>query len=123
VYGIIAAAVNTLVSFILFYYVSQFISNRHFKIPYENAKLTLMIFVGSLIACAVYFVSEIRVSNIIFKLFLTALFPIILFGFKFYEKAELEILLNPGKLVEFIKGLFQGAKKPEEESADGGMVE
>ncbi|OGU68975.1 MAG: hypothetical protein A2499_15055 [Stygiobacter sp. RIFOXYC12_FULL_38_8] len=123
VYGIIAAAANTLISFILFYYVSQLISNRHFKIPYENAKLALMIIVGSLMACVVYLLPAISIGNMILKLFITALFPIVLFVFKFYEKAELEILLNPKKLLEFIKGLFQGAKKSEIESAYGGIDE
>lgn len=113
-YGIIAAALNTLISFILFYYVSQLISDKHYKIPYENAKLVLMVLVGSLISCAVYFVTEISIRNMVLKLFLTALFPVILFLFKFYEKAELNILLNPNKLLEFIKGLFVGAPKPEE---------
>ncbi|MDP2039445.1 MAG: oligosaccharide flippase family protein [Ignavibacteria bacterium] len=114
-YGIIAAAANTLISFILFYYVSQFISDRHFKIPYENAKLALMIIVGSLMAGVVYFLPTISIVNMILKLFITLLFPVVLFAFQFYEKAELEILLNPNKLFDFLKGLFKGAKKPEAE--------
>jgi hypothetical protein len=73
-----------------------------------------MVLVGSLISCAVYFVTEINIRNMVIKLFLTALFPVILFLFRFYEKAELNILLNPNKLFEFIKGLFVGTPKPEE---------
>jgi O-antigen/teichoic acid export membrane protein len=122
-FGIIAAAANTLISFVLFYYVSQFISDKYFKIPYENSKLVLMIVVGSLISCAVYFASEISLTNIIFKLFLTALFPVVLFGFKFYEQAELEILLKPSKLKEFITGLFASGKNQQPKAADGGIEE
>ncbi len=110
VYGIIAAAVNTLISFLLFYYVTLFTSNKYFKIPYENSKIILMISLGSVLASSVYFISEIKFTNMILKLFITILFPLILFVFKFYEKAELEILLNPSKLKDFLFGLFKSNK-------------
>lgn len=119
IYGITAAAVNTLVSFILFYFISQFISDKHFKIPYENGKLVLMIVVGSIISGFVYFIPGISAGNFIFKLFLTAMFPVVLFGFKFYEKAELEILLNPSKLKGFLFDLFRSNKNtPAEQTVE-----
>ncbi|KAF0150789.1 MAG: polysaccharide biosynthesis protein [Ignavibacteria bacterium] len=114
-FGIIAAAVNTLISFVLFYCVSQFISDKHFKIPYENGKLVLMIIVGSVLSCSVYVITEIGIVGILFKLFLTAIFPVVLFAFKFYEKAELEILLNPHKLKDFLFSLFSGNKNAQAE--------
>ncbi|MEW6653290.1 MAG: oligosaccharide flippase family protein [Bacteroidota bacterium] len=109
-FGIIAAAANTLISFVLFYCASQFMSNRYFKIPYENGKLVMMIIVGSVLSCSVYLITEISIGSIIFKLFLTALFPVVLFMFKFYEKAELEILLNPYNLKEFLVSFFSSNK-------------
>lgn len=109
-YGIIAAAVNTLISFVLFYFITQFASDKYYKIPYENSKIILMIILGSVLAGAVYFISGISFVNVILKLFITILFPLILFVFKFYEKAELEILLNPSKLKNFLLGLFKSNK-------------
>lgn len=114
-FGITAAAVNTLISFVLFYYISQFVSDKYFKIPYENSKIVLMIFTGSLLSGFVYIIQEISIGNIIYKLLITASFPFILFGFKFYEKAELEILLNPAKLKDFLTGLFRSNKDEQTE--------
>jgi O-antigen/teichoic acid export membrane protein len=114
VYGITAAAANTLVAFVIFYVITQILSDKHFKIPYENRKLLLLLFIGIILCCPVYFLS---VSNKILewgiKLLLTAIFPIILIPFGFYEKAELEILKSPAKMLSFVKGIFSGAEKSE----------
>ncbi|MDF1611978.1 oligosaccharide flippase family protein [Stygiobacter electus] len=105
-FGIIAAAVNTLVSFLLFYIVTQIVSNIYYKIPFENFKLVLMILLGLLLSLPVYFFSQIKIEFILLKLLLVLLFPFVLFIFKFYEKAELEILTSKEKIVAFTKDLF-----------------
>jgi len=110
IFGIIAAAVNTLISFLLFYYVTQFISGKYFKIPYENSKIVIMVVIGSVLAGSVYFLSEISIINFIIKFLIALLFPVLLHFFKFYEKAELDILLNPAKLKAFLFDLFRSNK-------------
>jgi hypothetical protein len=49
--------------------------------------------------------------SITIKLIVTAIFPFILYPFNFYEKAELEILRSPKKILEFAKGIFNQSSK------------
>jgi len=111
-YGIVAAAVNTLVSFIIFYFVTQVVSDKYYKIPYENTKLLLLISTGTVLSSLIYFLPSTDLFvDIILKLILTVSFPFLLFTFKFYEKAELEILTSPSKMLDLAKGIFKGAKE------------
>lgn len=110
-FGIIAAAVNTLISFLVFYLVTQFASNIYYKIPYENIKLFLMIILGSILSLPIYFFNEIKVEFILIKLFIVLIFPFILFLFNFYEKSELDILKSREKIIAFTKDLLSINKK------------
>lgn len=113
-----AAAVNTLISFIIFYIATQNFSGRYFKINFENRKLLLMIVTGSALASAVYLLPAMNlVLRLITKLSLVIIFPFILFVFKFYEKAELEILTSPAKIIDFIKGIMKGTGKSPDDSS------
>jgi O-antigen/teichoic acid export membrane protein len=119
-FGIIAAAINTLVSFFIFYLVTQFISNKYFRIEYENNKLFLMIMTGSILASGIYLLPEMNLFlSFLVKIILVSFFPFILFFFKFYEKAELEILTSPKKMIDFLKGVFKGSGK---EPVDPGTI-
>ncbi len=111
-YGITAAAVNTLIAFAVFYFVTQVISNKYFSVPYENKKLFLLLIIGTALSSIIYFMPDTNLFlSIIIKFFITAIFPFILLLFNFYEKAELEILKSPKKILEFVKGIFnQGSK-------------
>lgn len=116
-YGIMAAAVNTLVSFLIFYIVTQIVSDKYFKIDFENYKLFLMIAVGSVFAAAIYFLPTMNtVLLIIVKLLLVIIFPFVLYIFKFYEKAELEVLASPSKLFDFVKGIMKGTRNPTDDT-------
>lgn len=109
-FGIMAAAVNTLVSFVIFYIVTQAVSDKYFKIDFENYKLFLMIVVGSAFSAAIYFLPAMNtVLLIVVKSLLVIIFPFVLFIFKFYEKAELEVLTSPAKILDFVKGIMKGA--------------
>jgi len=111
-FGIIAAAINTLAAFVIFYFLTQILSDKYYKIPFENYKLILMIIVGSILAGVIYFLPTMNIAlEILIKLVLVVLFPFILFVFRFYEKAELEIILSPAKILDFIKGIIKGADK------------
>ncbi|MCX6169745.1 MAG: oligosaccharide flippase family protein [Ignavibacteriales bacterium] len=116
-FGTIAAAMNTLVAFIIFYLVTLTISGKYYKIPFENYKLTLMVTMGSILSGIIYFLPAMSIPlGIIIKLVLVGLFPFLLFFFRFYEKAELEILLSPTKIIDFIKGTIKGADKSQADS-------
>lgn len=94
-FGMMAAAYSTLVSFILLYLITCYYSNKFYKIPFENYKLTLSIIIGVIL----YLISSLVNDNgslirILVKSFLLILFPLILYAFKFYESAELLTLQN-----------------------------
>lgn len=111
-FGIIAAAVDTLVAFVIFYFVTNSLSNKYYKIPYENYKLVVMIILGVVLSSIIYFLPEMNsIFEIMIKFVLAAIFPLLLFFFKFYEHAELEILLSPAKIFDLIKQTLRGTKK------------
>ncbi|MBI1938248.1 MAG: oligosaccharide flippase family protein [Ignavibacteriales bacterium] len=111
-FGIIAAAVDTLVAFVIFYFVTNSLSNKYYKIPYENYKLVVMIILGVVLSSIIYFLPEMNsILEIMIKFVLAAIFPLLLFFFKFYERAELEILLSPVKIFDLIKQTLRGTKK------------
>jgi O-antigen/teichoic acid export membrane protein len=117
IYGIMAAAVNTLAAFIIFYIITQKLSDKYFKINYENSKLILMILTGSVLSAAIYLLPPINLFILAsIKIFLVILFPVLLYLFDFYEQSELDILLNPSKLIDFINGVIKGVEKPNTES-------
>lgn len=108
VYGIIAAAASTLLSYMLFYFLTLYKSNKFYAIPFETGKLTLLILTASILSSAVYFLPEGEMLLIWgIKLVLIISFPFILHLFNFYEKAELDIILNRERLVGFAKGIFK----------------
>ena len=116
-FGIIAAAFNTLISFAIFYFVTQIFSNKYFKIPYENSKLLIMILIGIVLSSFIYFLPSMNsILAFMIKIIITLLFPFILFFFRFYEKRELEILLSPVKIIDFLKGIIRGSDKAPEDS-------
>lgn len=105
-YGIIAAAFNTLISFAIFYIITQVVADKYYKIPYENKKLILLVIAGSIITIPIYFIQEINLINIILKFILITSFPFIIYFFNFYEKSELEILTSKERMFSFVKDLF-----------------
>lgn len=107
VYGLMAAAINTLIAYLLFYIITQRISDNYFKIPFENRKLVILIMLGSALSSAIYFLPDMNfAAGFILKILLVGIFPLILYLFRFYERAELDVLLNPKKLYGFITGLL-----------------
>jgi len=117
-YGIMAAAVNTLLSYILFYFLTLYKSNQYYKIPFEHLKLFVLVVVGSLLAGVIYFLPPLGlIIGSLIKIAIIISFPFILYFFNFYEKAELDILLNKDKLFSFVKGIFSkkdNNEKPED---------
>ncbi len=115
IYGIIAAAANTLLAYILFYALTLYKSNQYYKIPFEHRKLLVLIAVGSALASIIYLLPVMNLFlTIIVKLAIIISFPFIIYFFKFYEKAELDILLSRKKLVEFALGIFKKKDKTED---------
>jgi O-antigen/teichoic acid export membrane protein len=87
-----AAAATTLSQFIFFVFVYYF-AQRHYAIPYEIKKLVLMILIGIAIYAAGYFTNPWPLFwRLLVKALLIGSFPLVLYGFGFYEPIELERL-------------------------------
>lgn len=96
-FGILAAALNTLIAFVIFYYVTQFVSNKYFKIPFEDKKLIIMIIIGIILSLPSFFLAD-KIIYQFLKLLLVVSFPFILCLFGFYEAQEINTLKNIKKL-------------------------
>lgn len=90
-YGMIAAAWNTLISFIILYFLTNYYSDRFFKIPFENVKLIKVILTGIIFYFAGVLLNDSAFFlRIVIKFLLIFVFPFILYLLKFYEPVELE---------------------------------
>lgn len=105
-YGIISAAINTLISFIAFHIVTQIVSDSYYKIPFENYKLIIMILIGSVLALPIYFYNELKLEYILIKIFIIIIYPFLLYLLNFYEKSEIEILSSKEKILYHLKDMF-----------------
>ncbi|AFN74388.1 polysaccharide biosynthesis protein [Melioribacter roseus P3M-2] len=106
-YGIIAAAFNTLIAFVIFYLATLIVSDKHFKIPFEHKKILLLIFWGIILSVPVYIMPQGAIYLFV-KLILTGAFPFILLPFGFYEERELEYIKSPKKLINTLLNTFTG---------------
>jgi len=91
--GMMAAAYNTLVSFIVYYFLSLIISNKYYHIPFEHKKLLLLFVIG----IGFYFIAVVLsginiILLFIIKVFLLLVFPVLLYYLNFYEKVEVSSL-------------------------------
>jgi len=90
-YKMIGAAVATIISYVVLYFITYFFANRFYKIPYENMKFLKML----VLAVVLFFLSTLTASfntlpRILIKVALIISFPFILYPFNFYEPIELE---------------------------------
>jgi O-antigen/teichoic acid export membrane protein len=93
IYGTIAAAYTTVISFAIFYIVTLLSANRFYKIDYENIKIAKLLFVGTaLFIVQEFFVIENFVLMLLIKLTTVLLLPFLLYFTRFYEPIELETI-------------------------------
>jgi len=103
IFGMMAAAYSTLISFILLHFITNYFSNKYYKIQFENSKLVILISLGVLLyIISLLFNDSPLTIKYIFKLFIAVAFPVLLFVFKFYDFIELERL----------KGFYKKWKNP-----------
>lgn len=95
IYGFIAAAYTTLISFIFLFLISDRISDRYYHIPFEYRKLGKIIVVG----CLLYFLAvvipiKIFFLSILYKFIFLLAFPFVLYLLNFYERVEVQSILG-----------------------------
>jgi len=89
-YKMMGAALATVISFVVLYFVTYFVANRFYKIPYENMKLLKML----VLAIILFFFSTLTADfnilpRILIKIAIIIAFPLILYPMNFYEPIEI----------------------------------
>jgi len=117
-FGIMGAAMATLLSQVLFFVIIIIYAQKHYPIPYEFGKVALMIFSG----LALYLLSLLTddmslLMRILIKSAMLFSYPFILYPFHFYEEVELERIRgawakwkNPRNLFRNLKSMRQSDK-------------
>ena len=112
IYGVIAAAYTTLFSFVLFYFITKFLADKFYPIPYEGMKILQLFVLG----IALYIIASLLpfeniIVTFVLKLILVISFPFILVPLNFYEKIELDILTktlkNPFAIKKIILNILR----------------
>jgi O-antigen/teichoic acid export membrane protein len=90
-YDIYGASFTFLMTQMLYFGLIYIFAQKFYFIPYEKGKLLLMIIISVImLSIGQIYLTDITWINFFFKMALLALFPIILYFFNFYEKAELQ---------------------------------
>jgi O-antigen/teichoic acid export membrane protein len=118
-FGMMAAAYNTLIAFVVYHILSQIFSQKYYRIPFENRKVVGILFLG----CILYITACIipdqgLIINVLMKIGMLILFPFIPAVFGFYEKVEIETMSkilrktrNPIELIKSVAELKKGKSK------------
>ena len=96
-YGIIAAAINTVIAFFIQDLLTIFASNKYYHIKYEYFKLTKIFLVGiGLYYLAINILSGYLITDLLIKLVISILFPVFCFMLGCFEKRELAAIKKVG---------------------------
>lgn len=89
-YGMIAAAVNTLIAYFILFILMAWISGKIYPINYEKNRIFKIIIIGMIIyLLGVTTGFQSLIFSIVYKLFLLILYPVSLYIFKFFRPTEL----------------------------------
>ena len=110
-FGILGAAVNTLVAFFVLDILSNMASNKYYKISFENYKLFKIFFIGTILfLLSSYFDQSIMAIKFPIKIFVIIIYPFVLFYWKLFDNNEVQALhgavikwKNPLKWISLLK--------------------
>jgi O-antigen/teichoic acid export membrane protein len=92
-WGITGAALATLLSQFFYWYITYYFSQKRFFIPYDNKKIFLILFLGTLISCSSLLMTDLSlVLRLILKTGCVISYPFLLYLFNFYEPVELRTI-------------------------------
>jgi O-antigen/teichoic acid export membrane protein len=90
-WNIAGAAIATILTQFIFWFLSYYFSQKEYFIPYEMKKIALMFITGAALSFAGLFINEIHIiPRLLLKSLCIVSFPFILYLFKFYEPSELQ---------------------------------
>jgi O-antigen/teichoic acid export membrane protein len=89
-YGMVGAAIDTVVAFAFLEFLSNLASNKYYKIDYENLKILRLYLMGILIFLLATYLNDLNlVPRILIKLGLTIVFPLVVLLTGYLNKKEL----------------------------------
>jgi O-antigen/teichoic acid export membrane protein len=90
-FDIFGAAFSFLFTQVLYFGLIYYFAQKYYFVPYEKWKLALMIFLSIIIlSTGLLFFTDITWINLVIKVGLLGIFPVVLYFFNFYEKVELQ---------------------------------
>jgi O-antigen/teichoic acid export membrane protein len=93
VWDIAGAAIATLLSQFIYWYVCYYYSQKVFYVPYEIRKITVMLVTGAVLSFSGLLLNGLDLlPRMIIKTACLVSFPFILYLFKFYEPVELQAI-------------------------------
>ncbi|MBP1666017.1 MAG: polysaccharide biosynthesis protein, partial [Bacteroidetes bacterium] len=93
VWNAMGAALATLISQFFYWLAMHFLAQKAYYIPFENSKILLIFFTGSILSFAGLLLNEVDlVPRLLIKLLCLAAFPTVLYLFNFYEPVELKAI-------------------------------
>jgi O-antigen/teichoic acid export membrane protein len=112
-WGIIGAAIATLISQVIYWGACYYFSQKAFFIPYELRKIFIMLFLGSVLSFSSLLLNGLDLlPRLLLKTIGFLSFPFLLYLFSFYEAVELQAIKgfavkwsNPAKFGENIRSL------------------
>lgn len=94
-YGMMGAALNTVVSFAFLDILTNIASNRYYKIPYEHFKLFKLVLLGTIVFTISYWINDYNlITRVLVKFILFLIFPFLLIPLKYFEKKELLAIIG-----------------------------
>lgn len=94
-YHIIGAALATIISFMVLYFISYSIAQKQYNIPYENKKIFLMLIIGFILFIISSFTTNMNIlSRFPIKFLIFGSFPVLLYLCGFFDPVELRRLLG-----------------------------
>jgi O-antigen/teichoic acid export membrane protein len=91
VWDITGAAIATLLSQFIYFYVCYYYSQKAFYIPYEMRKIVIMLIVGATLSFSSLLINGMELlPRLMLKTAAVISFPFILYLFKFYEPVEIQ---------------------------------
>lgn len=111
--GIVGSAIAGMLAQLLFLVAIYYLAQKNYPIPYEIGKVLLMVVLFAVMMVVVSVISPLNFwLQVVIKIVLIGLFPLILYAFNFYEPVELNSLRgfwlkwrNPSRWKENISSL------------------
>jgi O-antigen/teichoic acid export membrane protein len=94
-YGMMGAAVNTVISFAILDIFTNIASNNYYTIPYEHLKVIKIFILGlCLFAISTFIDIDMLVGEFAFKFSLIVVFPFLTLSIKYFTNVEIEAINN-----------------------------